>query len=235
MSGPAERQREARSPRDRRDHYSRKGLSGGRKLAANSQGELEREVRRIYLEANAYADEVGGVERGMNILYTPPRMRPRLMIVTMQGAGDDGVRQRTWPDCNVYADGRYSFGRSMTADFDSAGMSELFREETVGTNLAFAQAREFGKWRTTSVGKGWLKESRKWLDELIELMAPRVLLTYGSPPFERLTGERKLGGKIGEATCRGIPVVGCSHYSRNAATPEERRAVMARVRKLSAL
>ena len=190
-------------------------------------------MRQIYSEANAYADEVGGVERGMNILYTPPRMRPRLMIVTMQGAGDDGVRQRTWPDCNLYAVSRYSFGKSMTADFDQAGMSELFREETVATNLAFAQAREFGKWRTTSVGKGWLQEPRKWLDKLIELMAPCVLLTYGSPPFKQLTGEHKVGGKIGDAEYRSIPVIGCSHYSRNAATPEERLAVMARIRELS--
>ena len=199
---------------------------------ANSQAELEREVRQIYSEANAYADEVGGVERGMNILYTPPRMRPGLMIVTMQGAGDDGVRQRTWPDCNLYAVSRYNFGKRMTADFDQAGMSELFREEAVATNLAFAQAREFGKWRTTSVGNGWLQKSRLWLDKLIELMAPRVLLTYGSPPFKQLTGEHKVGGKIGEAEYRSIPVIGCSHYSRNAATPEERLAVMARVREL---
>ncbi|MCY3641127.1 MAG: hypothetical protein OXH37_08960, partial [Gammaproteobacteria bacterium] len=179
------------------------------------------------------ADEAGGVKSGMNILYTPPKMRPRLMIVTLQGAGDDGVRQRTWPDCNLYAVSRYSFGKRMTADFDQAGMSELFREETVATNLAFAQAKEFGKWRTTSVGRGWLQKSRKWLDELIELMAPRVLLTYGSPPFKQLTGEHKVGGKIGEAEYRSIPVVGCSHYSRNAATPEERLAVMARIRELS--
>ena len=123
-------------------------------MAANSQGELEREVRRIYSEANAYADEAGGVKSGMNILYTPPKMRPRLMIVTLRGAGDDGVRQRTWPDCNLYSVSRYSFGKRMTADFDQAGMSELFREETVATNLAFAQAKEFGKWRTTSVGRG---------------------------------------------------------------------------------
>ena len=233
MRGPAKRQWEARSPRGRGDRISHKDLSAGRKLAANSQGELEREVQRIYSEANLYANEVGGVERGMNILYTPPRMRPRLMIVTMQGAGDDGVRQCTWPDRNLYADGCYSFGRRMTADFDSVGMSEFFREETVATNLAFAQAKEFGKWRTTSVGKGWLQKSKKWLDELIELMAPRVLLTYGSPPFKQLTGEHKVGGKIGEAEYRSIPVIGCSHYSRNAATPEEWLAVMAKVRELS--
>ena len=63
-------------------------------LVAANQLELEGEVRRIYAEANAYADQVGGVEQGMNILYTPPRLRPRLMVVSMQGAGDDGVRQR---------------------------------------------------------------------------------------------------------------------------------------------
>lgn len=203
------------------------------KPVAVSEEELKREVRRIYAEANAYADEVGGVEHGMNILYTPPRLRPKVMVVSMQGAGDDGVRQRKWPEHNQYAVSSYSFGRKMKGDFDEAGLSRLFQWETVATNLAFAQAKEFDRWRRTSVGKGWLKKSREWLDELIGLMAPAVLLTYGSPPFEALTGMHKAGGELAEATYRRIPVVGCSHYSRNAATPEERRAAMARIRELT--
>ena len=202
-------------------------------MVAASQLELEREVSRIYAEANAYADEVGGVENGMNILYTPPRLRPSLMVVSTQGAGDDGVRQVKWPEHNQYAVSSYSFGERMTADFDDAGMDRLFRLEIVATNLAFAQAKDFNTWRRTSVGKGWLERSRMWLDELIGLIAPRVLLTYGSPPFEALTGMHKARGQIAEATYCGIPVVGCSHYSRNAATPEERRAVMARVGELT--
>ena len=206
---------------------------GSRGLVAASQLALEREVSRIYAEANAYADDMGGVEDGMNILYTPPRLRPRLMVVSMQGAGDDGVRQVRWPERNQYAVSSYSFGKRMTADFDDAGMAGLFRLETVATNLAFAQAKHFDKWRRTSVGKGWLERSRSWLDELIALMAPRVLLSYGSPPFEALTGLHKAGGQLAEATYCGIPVVGCGHYSRNAATPEERRAAMARIRELT--
>ena len=190
-------------------------------------------MRRIYAEANAYADDVGGVELGMNILYTPPRLRPRLMVVSMQGAGDDGVRQRKWPEHNEYAVSCYNFGKKMTADFDSAGMSRLFRQETVVTNLAFAQAKEFDKWRRTSVGKGWLEQSRIWLDQLIGLMAPAVLLTFGSPPFKSLTGRHKAGGELAEAKYRDIPVVGCSHYSRNVATARERRDVMARIRELT--
>ena len=201
-------------------------------MAAN-QLELEAEVRRVYAEANAYADEVGGVEHGMNILYTPPRWRPRVMVVSVQGAGDDGVRQRKWPEHNQYAVSCYSFGKKMTADFDDAGMARMFREQTVASNLAFAQAKDFDKWRRMSIGKGWLARSRGWLDELIGLMAPGVLLTYGSPPFQALTGMHKARGKLAEGTYRGIPVVGCSHYSRNVATPGERRAVMSRIRELT--
>ena len=200
---------------------------------AVSEEELKRQVRRIYAEANAYADEVGGVEHGMNILYTPPRLRPKVMVVSMQGAGDDGVRQRKWPEHNQYAVSCYGFGKTMKGDFDDAGLSRLFRRETVATNLAFAQAKEFDRWRRTSVGKGWLEKSREWLDELIGLMAPRVLLTYGSPPFEALTGMHKAGGELAEATYCRIPVVGCSHLSRNAATPGERHAAMARIRELT--
>ena len=39
----------------------------------------------------------------MNPLYTPPRLRPSLTVVSMQGAGDDGVRQVAWPELNQYA------------------------------------------------------------------------------------------------------------------------------------
>lgn len=49
-------------------------------------------------------------------------MRPRLMIVTMQGDGDDGVRQSTWPNRNLYADGNYDFGNRMTDDFDKVSI-----------------------------------------------------------------------------------------------------------------
>ena len=202
-------------------------------MIANSLDELEREVRRVYAEANAFADKVGGVEHGMNILYTPPRLRPKVMIVTMQGAGDDGKRQRTWPDRNQYALSCYRLGKEMTADFDGAGMSELFRSDTVASNLAFPQAKHFKNWRSTCLGKTWLRKSRRWLDELIVLMAPCSLLTYGSPPFKELTGQHKVGGRMCEANYRDIPVVGCSHYARNRATPEERQATMARVLELT--
>lgn len=200
---------------------------------AKSLDELKREVRRIYSEANAFADKVGGVEHGMNILYTPPRLRPKVMIITMQGAGDDGKRQRTWPDHNQYAFSEYPFGKEMTTDFDGAGMSELFRSDTVASNLAFPQAKHFGVWRRTCLAKTWLKRSRLWLDELIVLMAPCSLLTYGSPPFQELTGLHKVGGQMCEATYGGIPVVGCSHYAHNWATHEERRATMARILELT--
>lgn len=202
-------------------------------MAAARQEELEQEVRRICAEANAFADGVGGVEHGMNILYTPPMLRPGLIVVCIQGAGGDGVRQRKWPEHNRYAASNYAFGRKMTADFDDAGMSRLFRLDTVATNLAYAQAKDFGKWRRTSVGKGWLGKSRNWLEELMGLMAPGAISTFGSPAFEALTGRHKRRGENAEAAHRGIPVVGCSHYSRNAATPGERRAVMARIRELT--
>lgn len=186
-----------------------KARQGGEGVAmAKSQDEPKGEVRRIYAEANAFAHKAGGVDHGMNILYTPPRLRPKVMIVTMQGAGDDQERQYTWPDRNQYAFSRFPLGREMTADFDRAGMSELFRADTVASNLAFPQAKDFGNWRRTGLGKTWLTKSRRWLDELIALMAPRSLLTYGSPPFKELTGQYKVGGQMCEATYGGIPVVG---------------------------
>ena len=38
------------------------------------QATLEKKIRKIYCDANAYADEVGGVKYGMNIPLGPPKV-----------------------------------------------------------------------------------------------------------------------------------------------------------------
>ena len=206
-------------------------------MVACSQSELEHEVRRIYKEAiDCYLADVDDAKSGMSVLYTPPMLRPKLMVVSMQGGGADGKCQPTWPKRNVYAAvhdgeieavGNHNFGDQMTTDFDEAGMGSMFRCKTVITNLAFAQAKEFGEFSGTQRGKKWLKRSREWLDQLICLMEPRVMLTFGKEPFEKLTGKPKHGGKLAEATHRGVPVVGCGHYSHGwADRPETRGGVV---------
>ena len=56
-------------------------------MTINSQRALERDVQRIYDEANDYADLHGGVQHGMNVLYGPP-------ILTFPQAAEFGKWQR---------------------------------------------------------------------------------------------------------------------------------------------
>ncbi len=62
-------------------------------------------------------------------------------------------------------------------------------------------------------------------------MGPKVVLTYGTKPFEELTREKKTKGVVAQASFAGVPVVGCGHLMQGA-TLEERRAATSRVREL---
>ena len=59
-------------------------------MTVDSQVALERAVQRIYDEANDYAELHGGVQHGMNVLYGPPILKPRVMMVSVQGVARMG-------------------------------------------------------------------------------------------------------------------------------------------------
>lgn len=200
-------------------------------MTVDSESALKREVKRIYVEANDYAHLHGGVQRGMNVLYGPPILRPKVMIVSVQGGGADGKPpQTTWPPELAYLDGRHEFGRRLVRDFDNAGLGHVLRQCTVATNLVFPQAADFGKWQRTPGAQAWLAKSAAWATQLIMLMGPKVLLTYGNAPFERLTSRRKRN-KVEETQWQGIPLIACGHLMRGARL-EERADAMARVKRL---
>ena len=64
--------------------------------------ELKRTVHRIYGEVNQFADEIGGIEYGLNVLYGRPIPNPTVLVVSIQGGGKDRCRQRTWRDSPPY-------------------------------------------------------------------------------------------------------------------------------------
>ena len=76
----------------------------------------------------------------------------------MQGAGDDGMRQRTWPDHNQYAVSCYDFGKEITADFDEAGMSELFRLEHRGVESGVSTGQGLWEMAQHLLGEGLVEE-----------------------------------------------------------------------------
>ena len=200
-------------------------------MTAESQEALESEVRRIYAEANAYAELHGGVGHGMNVLYGPPILNPKVAIVSLQGGGQDGKPpQTTWPEELAYLDGRHEFGRRLVRDFEGAGLGDVLRHSTVATNLAFPQAGRFAPWLRTPGARVWLEKSSAWMDRLIALMQPKVLLAYGKEPFERLAGRPKRK-RVDEAMRRGVPVVGCGHLIQGASLVDRAEA-MGRVKRV---
>ena len=62
-------------------------------------------------------------------------------------------------------------------------------------------------------------------------MCPLIILTYGRPAFEELTGERKHKGHIAEAVYLDVPVIGCGHLMRGA-DKNERQSAVERVKEL---
>ena len=189
-----------------------------------TQASLEVEIRRIYHEANRYADEHGGVEHGMNILYGPPILNPAVMIVSAQGGGADRNRQRTWPAKLEYSASGYPFGRRLVSDFEEAGLEDALENRTVATNIAFPQSPGFDDWLRKPGSEAWLEKSLAWVEELVQLMPPRVILTYGRHAFRHLVGHRKVD-RVERAEWWGFPVVGCGHLMQGATKAERLDAV----------
>ena len=189
-----------------------------------TQASLEAEIRRIYEEANRYADGHGGVEHGMNILYGPPILNPTVMIVSAQGGGADRNRQRTWPAKLEYSGSGYEFGRRLARDFKKAGLGDVLENHTVATNIAFPQAPGFDDWLRKSGSEVWLEKSFAWVEELVQLIQPRVILTYGRYAFRHLVGRGKVN-RVELAEWRGFPLVGCGHLMQGATKAERLEAI----------
>ena len=189
--------------------------------------DLERKVHRIYSQVNRFADETGGVEYGLNVLYGPPMPNPTVMVVSIQGGGKDRYRQRTWPDRLQYLDSAYGFGQRLESDFVRAGLSEVLETATVATNVVFPQWPTFEGWKRQPSAAAWHSRSRMWLSVLIDAMAPRVILTYGKSAFEELTGRPKHRGTLAVGRYRTFPVVGCGHLMQGATRNERSSALIA--------
>ena len=210
-------------------------------MVADSQCALEREVQRIYDEANAYADHHGGVCYGMNILYGPPILRPKVMIVSIQGGGKDRKPPQTkWPLELTYrkqghpsrGNRRSDFGSKLVTDFERAGLAHVLNSNAVATNIAFPQAPKYDEWLRIQGAKEWLQKSSEWVVELVELTAPKAILTYGAEPFKRLVG-RKKNGVVEETTTKNTtPLVGCHHLAAWGLKLVERDHAIARLKKL---
>jgi hypothetical protein len=211
-------------------------------MTKSPQEIAERRIQEIYDEANAFADAHGGVEPyGMNILLGPPVVNAELMIVSVQGGGKDRKRQRTWPTRLLYAHpeididpetGRENrFGAALRKDFCEFGLSNLLERRTVASNIVFPQWPDqkggFAGWRKHApAARIWERRSREWLSEIISILKPRLIVTYGKPPFEALTGRPKLAGMISEGVFAATLTLGCVHPSFRGETSTERRMLM---------
>ena len=194
--------------------------------------QLRTAITTIYRLANEYADEHDGVEHGMNILYGPPIPNPDVMIVSAQGGGGDLKRQRTWPPRLEYLHSKYRFGNRLVRDFADAGMSDVLESSTVATNIAFPQFKGgFDRWMKQGGSGEWLERSLDWVQQLVRLMPPKVVLTYGSHAFRHLVGRKKEGGqyRIDEDRWLGVQVIGCGHLMQGS-TKVSRMCAMERVK-----
>ena len=189
--------------------------------------ELEAAVQNIFDEAYGFARRFGGVDDGMTVLYGPPMAVPQVMVVSAQGGADEQFVQTSWPTELAYlnADTTYRFGNRLRKDFERAHMTDTLAHRTVATNIAFPQAGGFDDWLASKKAPAWLARSICWVEELIGLMRPKVILTYGKHAFGYLTNATKSKGIVAETTLEEIPVVGCGHLSQGTSNAEHECAL----------
>ncbi len=204
-------------------------------MTAESQKALEQEMRRIYREVTAYRKQHGGTPRGMNVLYSPPILRPKLMIVSIQGsAGDRKLPQEKWPCKFSYSEQVHPFGTSLFGAFGRIGLTHVLLCHTVATNIAFPQTDlGFTEWLKTPGAPEWLSKSVGWIEEFIKLMSPAVILTYGKQPFLHLMGREKRTNQTVEQTSKeGIPLIGCNYPLYNNLPDDKHDDAIRRVERL---
>ena len=103
---------------------------------------------------------------------------------------------------------------------------------TVATNVAFPQFKGgFDAWLKRDGSGEWLIQSLNWVERMVRLMPPKVVVTYGSHAFRHLVGRGRQGGihDIDQDSWLGVPVVGCGHLMQGS-TKAARDRAMARVR-----
>ncbi|MYA59935.1 MAG: hypothetical protein F4X40_05175 [Chloroflexi bacterium] len=189
--------------------------------------ELEAAVQHIFDEAYGFARQFGGVDNGMTVLYGPPIAAPDVMIVSAQGGADELFVQTSWPTELAYLNPNttFRFGNRLRRGFEEGQLADTLAHRTVATNIAFPQAKSFDRWLESRKAPAWLARSICWVDELIRLMQPKVILTYGKHAFGYLTDSTKSKGDVAETTYRHIPVLGCGHLSQGTSSDEHNRAL----------
>ena len=194
--------------------------------------ELEVAVQRVFDEAYEFAQSFRGVDDGMTVLYGPPIAAPEVMIISAQGGADQRFVQTSWPIELAYANAQttFRFGNRLRKGFGEAQMADTLAHRTVATNIAFPQAESFDEWLASKKAPLWLARSICWVEELIRLMQPKIVLTYGKYAFGYLTDSTKGRGIVAETTYRSIPVVGCGHLSQGTSDVEHQIA-LAKVRR----
>ncbi len=187
---------------------------------------IEKRVAKMYADMNALAITHGDrIKRGYNVLYGPPMVKPKLMLISFQPGGEDGIAYQTYPDTLAYVKDNFKFGKTLRKHMQEAGLSDVLEKHTVATTAVFAQApaSESSKWAT---GKGsykiWREFSLESVRELIDLMHPEVIVIFGTKTKDifkpELTNTRHNHKQhiltYGEGELEGIPLVYCMHLSQ---------------------
>lgn len=124
---------------------------------------------------------------GYNILYAPPQIKPKIFILSFQGAGGDKTVRKTWPKVNFYSESKYPLGQKLSKIFTDVGRYQLLRNGS-GSSVIFFQSPNMNQWKSNpTIIREKLEEfSLKEVKDLLYLMKPRVILAIGLEVFKRL-------------------------------------------------
>lgn len=190
---------------------------------ADTLTKLLREAYRDTHELLVNPEMYSVVANGLLISYGPPIHNPDLLILTFQGAGDDGITQKEWPSKLLFLNSPYKFGRELRRLCCATGWFRSLQNSAMALPAVFPQSKKSSVWlKQSDPYARWRRHSVDWVERLTDEIQPKVVMVLGEQTSKALKlewkrerrGPGRQGRLFGTSVFRGLPTVYCHHLSQ---------------------
>ena len=159
--------------------------------------ELKKEVETYYEEIQSdviIKSKIDKYYKGIQILFSPLFIRPKVMFIGINpGSGffntNKKLVKRFSPlENSEYLNGEYRLAQQTRKLFDIAGLTSEDLKNSVKSNCFFFATRnekELHQFLSHLKPTKVYNKSEKWIDELVNLIKPKIIICEGKSAFSR--------------------------------------------------